>query len=79
MTKMSRKQQMAMFAQKRHGLNTVTVKRLSPKDHPNPRFQVNVNGKGAFMPSNKALTKQHLRSAIQSAKSADKTGRKINQ
>ena len=74
----SRKQIKAIFAQKRSGLNKVTVQRLSPKDDPDPVFQVNVNGKGAFFPSNRALTKQHLRSAIESAKSADKTGRKIN-
>jgi len=75
----SRNQVKAIFAQKRSGLNKVTVQRLSPKNDPDPVFQVNVNGKGAFFPSNTALTKQHLRSAIRDAKHFDKKGTKINQ
>ncbi len=68
-----------MFAEKRSGLNKVTVQRLSRKDEDDPVFQVNVNGKGAFFPSNEASTKLHLDSAIRDAKVFDKKGEKINQ
>ncbi len=75
----SREQMKAIFAQKRSGLNRVTVQRLSQVNDPEPVFQVNVNGKGAFFPSNVAQTKLNLKSAIESAVSADEQNRKINQ
>jgi len=47
-------------------------KQLSPR-----LFQVNVNGKGAYFPANKALATEQALGVIESAKHADKRGHKI--
>jgi len=65
--------------QKRSGLNKVTIMEFTKRGKQySPRlFQVNINGKGAHFPANKALATEQALGVIESAKHADKRGHKI--
>ena len=72
------------FPKKSTGLNKVEVIELKKTGRKggsyDPKlFQVNVNGKGAFFPANKALAIQQAKDMIASAKVHDKSGVKVNQ
>ena len=63
----------AMWAQKKTGLNRVTVKKVGDK------YQTLMNGKGVFAPSSRTLALKHLKALKIDAEHHDKSGHKLNQ
>ena len=70
---MKNSQRKAMFAQKKTGLNKVTMRKVGDK------YQTLMNGKGVFAPTSQATALKHLKMLKIDAEHHDKSKHKLNQ